>query len=719
MKLPATSFRRILLSRIILLTLPVLLVGQYVTYRKARSALLETARVNLTESAVNKSQFIKYWEKFLRSNLSSASQNSIWRSPNNVGEYQQFIQQLGELLKEEVNCVQLREIQTNKIVFSTCGDRTLLQIPNNLWKLQPLQGKPVPVYINYISPKTRASTNQQINGKVNAIKQQIDLGFSAPVYTLQDNQPKLQYSLTFSSTLPLPLQTKDKSFLGSTIIIDDRRLVIFHPDIKKVGLNVDQLANHERLNAIVNSALAGNEDSVHLFSLDTIENNENSDEQSKSDQSKLLQQWLNTSKKFFLAISGLKLAEDNEFLAGYKGMVSPITTDEKIQWVIISSTPLKNALAELIPIRRILFYWMLGLIATSTIVAIYLARALARPLEQLRDYAINVNDLDSPPEAPNNINIAEVNQLAIALDTMVERLSLWAEELEIATQEAQLANQLKNEFLANISHELRTPLNGIIGSLQLILDGFCDSQEEEKDFVEQANQSAIHLLKIINDILDIRKIELGTLSIMMQDTDIIDVLESAMDAKLFDIQEKGLKLILPEQITRVTLPGCTRETIMVYVDPEKLKQVFVHIFNNSIKFTEVGEIIVGINITPISKALQDNHNPSDDLSVTNSQQQVNITITDTGIGVDPDSMSKLFQPFVMADGSKTRKFGGNGLGLSISRHLIEMMYGNITLSSPGSNQGTTVIISLPCQVAKPAQHPTPINHSHYEVQNQN
>ncbi|MGL6282093.1 MAG: HAMP domain-containing sensor histidine kinase, partial [Microcoleaceae cyanobacterium] len=432
-----------------------------------------------------------------------------------------------------------------------------------------------------------------------------------------------------------------------------------------------------------------------------------------------LQKWLDNSKKFFLAISGLKLAEDNEFLAGYKGMVSPITTDEKIQWVIISSTPLKNALAELIPIRRILFYWMLGLIATSTIVAIYLARTLARPLEQLRDYAINVNDLDSPPEAPHNIHITEINQLAIALDTMVERLSLWAEELEIATQEAQLANQLKNEFLANISHELRTPLNGIIGSLQLILDGFCDSQEEEKDFVEQANQSAIHLLKIINDILDIRKIELGTLSIMMQDTDIIDVLESAMDAKLFDIQEKGLKLILPEQITRVTLPGCTRETIMVYVDAEKLKQVFVHIFNNSIKFTEAGEIKVSINITPISKALQDNHNPSD-VSVTNSQQQVNVIIADTGIGVDPDSMSKLFQPFVMADGSKTRKFGGNGLGLSISRHLIEMMYGNITLSSAGSNQGTEVTISLPCLLSSVlTEDTTPINHSRYEVKNHN
>ncbi|MGL5508972.1 MAG: two-component sensor histidine kinase, partial [Microcoleaceae cyanobacterium] len=287
MKLPVTSFRQILLSRIILLTLPVLLVGQYVTYRKARSALLETARVNLTESAVNKSHFITYWEKFLRSNLSSASQNSIWRSPNNVGEYQKFIQKLGEQLKEEVNCVQLREIQTNKIIFSTCGDRTLLKIPTNLWKLQPLEGKSVPVYINYISPNTRASTNQQINGQVNASKQQIDLGFSAPVYTLQDNQLKLQYSLTFSSTLPLPLQTKDKSFLGSTIIIDDRRLIIFHPDIKKVGLNVDQLANHERLNAILNSALAGNEDTVHLFSLDTILDGENPDNQAK-----LLQKWL-------------------------------------------------------------------------------------------------------------------------------------------------------------------------------------------------------------------------------------------------------------------------------------------------------------------------------------------------------------------------------------------------------------------------------------------
>jgi two-component system, NarL family, sensor histidine kinase BarA len=247
---------------------------------------------------------------------------------------------------------------------------------------------------------------------------------------------------------------------------------------------------------------------------------------------------------------------------------------------------------------------------------------------------------------------------------MIERLRAWGEEVVLSWKEAQNANRLKNEFLATTSHELRTPLNGIIGCIRCVKDGLCDSEEESQEFLQQADDAAVHLLGIINDILDIAKIEAGKQSVNPEPVDLEQIITEVINLQGGQIQRKGLQLTLGDK-------GAAPQ---VYADPAKLKQVLLNVLSNATKFTEYGEI----SITTDTK-----------------EERAIVTITDTGIGIAPGQQAKLFRPFVMIDGSTTRRFGGTGLGLAISKNLMEMMGGEITLFSPGQGLGTTVEVSVP------------------------
>ncbi|MBD3562941.1 two-component sensor histidine kinase, partial [Planktothrix sp. FACHB-1355] len=273
-----------------------------------------------------------------------------------------------------------------------------------------------------------------------------------------------------------------------------------------------------------------------------------------------------------------------------------------------------------------------------------------------------------------DFKIKEFNQLVEALDSMVERLTAWAEELETAWKEAQAANQLKSEFLANTSHELRTPLNGIIGCIRLVRDGYCDDREEELEFLQRADDAAIHLLNIINDILDLSKIEAGTLSVVMESVDLRSIVKEAIDLQKVHIQQKKLQLLWSEPA----------DSIAIQADPAKLKQVFLNVIGNAIKFTEAGSITI---------TMRQEATPGKDGN--NNSSSVVVSVKDTGIGIPLDEQKKLFRPFVMADGTRTRKYGGTGLGLAISRKLMELMGGTITLHSGGVDLGTTVEIGIP------------------------
>jgi PAS domain S-box-containing protein len=247
-----------------------------------------------------------------------------------------------------------------------------------------------------------------------------------------------------------------------------------------------------------------------------------------------------------------------------------------------------------------------------------------------------------------------------------EKLKLYAEQLELANAQLQELNKLKSEFLANTSHELRTPLNSIIGFLNLIKDGLYESHEEMMKFVDNALMSAKHLLSIINDILDIAKIEAGKLELNIEDVEVSELLNEVWTLSHVQAEQKKLeyKIIYPDK--RVFVKG----------DRNRLRQILLNLIGNSIKFTHKGGITVKAEVFDDKGFCQ-------------------FTVVDTGIGISKEKQAKLFQKFVQADGTTTRKYGGTGLGLAITKSLVELMGGTIELYSEGEGRGTTVTFTIP------------------------
>ncbi len=656
-----SSFRRILLSRILLLSVPVLLLGEYVTYRKARSSLLETARQNLTESAVRKGDSINASLESLQANLLTASESVLLHS-GSVQASQTYIEQLAQRLPTKVQCVQLTNVQTTEIIASTCGKQPLSDEIVQMWQRQGnfAPGTGSGVHIKTVLSKTPSVPAPAVSENDPSYFDQLKLVLSAPVYLNQSNPLAVNnsgvpdYALTIRSTLgqrASDRRIEPGSLTGYTVVIDQDGTILEHGnDLNRVGRNIQDEVDAKRLESIVRNALQNRPAFLHLFNFDK---------------------------------AGIEL------LSGYAAIPSPLSTGEERKWVILAVTPLDNALAGLKEIQKVLVTLIVGLLVANLLATLYLTRDLALPIEKLQDYAMNIQCRATTERVPHNLSIREFNRLAEALDGMVERLKAWAEELETAWKEAKTANQLKNEFLATISHELRTPLNAILGCIRLVRDDCCDNRDEEIEFLQRADDAAIHLLNIINDILDISKIEAGTLSVVMEQVDVKRLIKEAIDLQQSAIQQKGLQLEFQED----------SQSITVEADPAKLKQALLNLIGNAIKFTDTGRITISTRIEGLKEGQSFNKANGGNGSM---QPHLVIAVQDTGIGIAPDQQQKLFQPFVMVDGSRTRPKGGTGLGLAISRNLIELMGGMIRLNSKGIGQGTTVEVVLPIFNSSPS-----------------
>jgi two-component system, sensor histidine kinase and response regulator len=275
------------------------------------------------------------------------------------------------------------------------------------------------------------------------------------------------------------------------------------------------------------------------------------------------------------------------------------------------------------------------------------------------------------------ISHGNIKNVALLLETSKHKST----RLKEAIHQTQRANRAKSEFLATMSHEIRTPLNAIVGFTSLLLD--TKLSYDQKDYVQSIRSSSSTLLSLINDILDVSKIEAGKLVLESIEFDIRSIYLDIANIVADNVAQKKLELVsfIDPKIPR-----------LIKGDPARLKQIILNLLNNAIKFTPSGSIAVKCTL----------------LSINEKNISLHFEVKDTGIGIEPRLLSRLFTPFTQADSSTTRRYGGSGLGLSICKQLAESMGGEVgATSTPGKGSTFWFRVEMEAVITQPLENPLP------------
>ena len=311
----------------------------------------------------------------------------------------------------------------------------------------------------------------------------------------------------------------------------------------------------------------------------------------------------------------------------------------------------------------------------SWLIALYLARPV-RDVATTAEAVLGGNDKVSVPEFRGAVP-REIRRLGLAFNTMLDDLRRRAAETLQALRQAEQSNAAKTQFLANMSHEIRTPLNGVVGMIELM--NLTDLTPAQKGYAEQATQSSQALLRLIDDILDLSRIEAGRLALEEAPFHLPTLVQDLRVLFADQARAKGLTLnvLVPDDLN-VVLIG----------DKHRLLQVLANLTGNAVKFTQHGSITVTVA----------------DVVPNGSGMRLRFEVVDTGIGIPADKHEAIFEAFSQADASMTRRYGGTGLGLSIARQLCHMMGGEIGVTSE-VGQGSTFWFTVEMEVGQPVAPP--------------